>query len=47
MVLEVTVVRLGRSYVVPIPKQIARMLEIDKGSKLKVSLEGDKIVYSK
>ncbi len=46
MALEVTVLRVGNSYAVTIPKQIAKMLCIRKGDKLKVSIENDRIIYS-
>ena len=39
--------KLGSSYVVTIPKQVAQMLEIKKGDRLKVSMDGSKIVYEK
>jgi len=47
MSLEVTVLKLGNSFVVTIPRKIAYAMGIKKGDKLKLSIEGEKLVYSK
>lgn len=47
MPLEVKVIKLGNSYVVTIPKQIAKALEIREGVKMKLHLRGDSLVYEK
>ena len=47
MSLEVKVFRVGNSYVVSIPSQIAKLLDIGKGDKMRVMLDGNRLVYEK
>ena len=47
MSLEVRVFRVGNSYVVTIPSQIAKLLDIEKGDTMRVTLDGDRLVYEK